>query len=99
MPDHFYVYPAYLDRGSSRSVGRRVPAAAAPTDVTLDEILAAAQGMGYKAAAEPDKQYPRQFHTYSGRVKVTKRPGTSKARFLHDLAVEIGRRRPTVKKG
>jgi len=99
MPDHFYVYPAYLDRASPRSMGRRVPGAAAPADVTLDEIVAAAQALGATAKAEPEKQYPRTFFTYGGRVKVTKRPGVPKTRFLQELAREIQKRRPAAKKG
>jgi signal recognition particle subunit SEC65 len=98
MPDHFYVYPAYLDGGGPRSLGRRVPAEGAPTDLTLDEILDAAAALGAKATAEPDKQYPPQFHRYAGRVKVAKRPGVTKTAFLKDLAREIARRRGTGRK-
>ena len=93
MPDHFYVYPAYLEGGGPRSLGRRVPAAGAPTDVTLEEMLAAATALGAKATAEPEKQYPAQFHRYGGRIKVAKRAGVTKSAFLKELAHEIGRRR------
>jgi signal recognition particle subunit SEC65 len=98
MPDHFYVYPAYLEGGGPRSLGRRVPAEGAPTDVTLDEILAAAAALGAKATSEPDKHYPPQFHRYAGRVKVAKRAGVTKTAFLKDLVREIGRRRGTARK-
>lgn len=94
MPDHFYVYPAYLARDSSRALGRRVPASIAPPEVSLEEIVAAAKALGFTAAAEPEKQYPRQFFTYAGRVKVTKRKGMSKGQFLHRLAEEMRRRAP-----
>ena len=99
MPDHFYIYPAYLDGGMPRSLGRRVTADTTATDVTLEEILAAATALGAKATSEPEKQYPRQFHRYGGRVKVAKRSGVSKTAFLRDLAVEIRRRRGSAKKG
>jgi signal recognition particle subunit SEC65 len=99
MPDHFFVYPAYLDRANPRSMGRRVAGADAPGDVTLDEIVAAAQALGATAKAEPEKQYPRTFFTYGGRVRVAKRPGIPKTRFLQELAREILRRRPAAKKG
>jgi signal recognition particle subunit SRP19 len=89
MPEYFYVYPAYLAKNSSRSLGRRVPAAEAPADVSVEAILDAARTLGYKAEGEPGKQYPRQFHTYAGRVKVMKKPGVSKARFLRDVAREL----------
>lgn len=92
MPEHFFVYPAYLTRASSRALGRRVPAAVALKEVTLEEIVAAAQSLGYRATAEPDKQYPRQFFTYAGRVRVTKRAGATKATFLKRLAEELQRR-------
>ncbi len=99
MPDHFFVYPAYLDRGLARAMGRRVPAAEGVTEVTVDEIVAAAQALGLKATAEPDKQYPRTFFTYGGRVRVAKREGVTKAGFLRELAQEIARRRGTARKG
>jgi signal recognition particle subunit SEC65 len=98
MPDHFYVYPAYLAGGEPRSLGRRVPAEGAPTDVTLEEIVDAATALGAKATPEPEKQYPAQFHKYAGRVKVAKRAGVTKTAFLRDLAREIGRRRGGARK-
>ena len=98
MPDHFYVYPAYLDAASPRSLGRRVPAAATAPDVTIEEILDAAAALGVKATSEPDKQYPPQFHRYAGRVKIVKRAGLTKTAFLHDLAREIHRRRGSGRK-
>ncbi len=93
MPDHFFVYPAYLDRSVSRSLGRRVPAGAALSEVTADEIVQAARGIGFTAEPEPDRQFPPVFHTYAGRVRLVKRAGTSKTRALREIADEIGRRR------
>jgi len=89
MPEHFYVYPAYLDRKLSRADGRRVPEAAGTPDVTVEEIAAAAKRLGWKAEAEPAKQYPRRFFSYAGRVKVTKRAGSPKAKSLRTLADEV----------
>jgi len=89
MPDHFYVYPAYLTSSSSRALGRRVPKSAAVPEATLEEIVRAAQALGFQAVAEPAKQYPRQFYTYAGRVKVTKKPAVSKAHFLVQLAAQM----------
>jgi signal recognition particle subunit SEC65 len=97
MPDHFYVYPAYLARGTSRSDGRRVPTADALADVTVEAIVAAAKSLGYTAEPEAGKQYPRQFYTYAGRAKVAKRAGVSKAKFLKEVAAEL--RRLSVTKG
>lgn len=92
MPDHFYVYPAYLLKSSSRALGRRVPESAAVSEVNLDQIVAAAGDLGYRVHPEPDKQYPRQFYRYSGRVKVTKKAGVSKAKFLRELSDALRKR-------
>jgi signal recognition particle subunit SRP19 len=94
MPDHFYVYPAYLGRGLSRSDGRRLPEADALTEVTAEEIVESARRLGFKAEVESEKQYPRRFFTYSGRVKVAKRGGTSKTAFLKAVAADLKRHRP-----
>lgn len=96
MPDHFYVYPAYLSAELSRGEGRRVPGATAIPQVTSAEILAAAKHLGYSAEIEANKQYPRQFFTYAGRVKISKHSGTSKAGSLTAIAAEIRRSRPAV---
>jgi signal recognition particle subunit SRP19 len=93
MPDHFYVYPAYLARGRSRGEGRRVPATVSIPDLTADEIVAAATHLGFKAEVEGEKQFPRDVPAYSGRVKVRKKGGTTKAGFLRQLATELARRR------
>jgi signal recognition particle subunit SEC65 len=94
MPDHFYVYPAYLGRGLSRRDGRRLPEPETLPEVTTDEILDAARRLGFKAELESDKQYPRQFFTYAGRVKVTKRAGATKSSFLRAVAAEVRKHRP-----
>ncbi|MGI0053550.1 MAG: signal recognition particle subunit SRP19/SEC65 family protein [Thermoplasmata archaeon] len=87
MPDHIYIYPAYLRRKGSRADGRRVSAEAALPEVTVEEIVAAARGLGFTASAETGKQYPRAAHRYEGRVKVGKRPGgPSKTGLLREIA-------------
>jgi signal recognition particle subunit SRP19 len=93
MPDHFYVYPAYLARGVSRTGGRRVPEPESLPELTAEEIVVAAKRLGFRAEVEPDKQYPRRFFDYSGRVKVTKKGPTTKAHFLKELATEIHKQR------
>jgi signal recognition particle subunit SEC65 len=94
MPDHFYVYPAYLGRALSRKDGRRLAEADAVPDVTAEEIVQAAKRLGFKAESEPEKQYPRRFFTYDGRVKVAKRLGTSKTAFLRAVAADVKKHRP-----
>jgi signal recognition particle subunit SEC65 len=93
MPDHFYVYPAYLARDKSRDGGRRVPAAMALPELTGEEIVAAAQHLGFKAELEGDKQFPRDPGAYAGRVKIRKKGSGTKAAFLRALATELSRRR------
>lgn len=89
MPDHIYVYPAYLLKAGSRADGRRVPAAHAPSSATVDQILAAAKSLGFHAVAEPERAYPRQGAVEAGRVKVTKHSGVSKTKLLRLLADEV----------
>ncbi|HKN07272.1 MAG TPA: signal recognition particle subunit SRP19/SEC65 family protein [Thermoplasmata archaeon] len=93
MPDHFYVYPAYLGRGLSRMRGRRVPEPESLPDLTAEEILAATKRLGFRAELEADKQYPRRYFDYAGRVKVTKKGATTKAHFLRQLAAELHKQR------
>ncbi len=93
MPDHFFVYPAYLAKGLSRQDGRRIGADRALADVTLEEIASAAKRLGLKAEIEADKHYPRQSYLYGGRVKVTKKAGTTKGGFLRALGNELARQR------
>jgi signal recognition particle subunit SRP19 len=93
MPDHFFVYPTYLNRTTTRALGRRVPQSTAVPDATIEEIVEVAKALGFTVVAEPDKQYPRQFFERPGRVRVTKQPGTSKTAFLRRVSTELARRR------
>ncbi|MCI4319915.1 MAG: signal recognition particle subunit SRP19/SEC65 family protein [Thermoplasmata archaeon] len=95
MPDHFYVYPAYLRRETPRTAGRRVPKASAPEEVSLTDLVAAAKSLGFQATAEEAKQYPRQFHRYEGRMKVTKKAGVTKTEFLRRVAAVLAQQAPT----
>jgi signal recognition particle subunit SEC65 len=93
MPDHFYVYPSYLGRERSRKDGRRVAAALAVPDLTGEEIVAAAQHLGFRAEFESEKHYPRSAGDFRGRVKVVKKADVTKAAFLRSVAQELARRR------
>lgn len=94
MPDHIYVYPSYLSKGISRSDGRRVDGAQAIAEPTAEMIVGAARALGFTAEVESEKQYPRRFYEYGGRVKIAKRPGVTKTRLLKMLADEIRRHPP-----
>ncbi len=93
MPEHFYVYPAYLAHGRSRAQGRRRPSSEGIPDVTVAEIAEAARRLGYRVEVETEKSYPRDPSTLPGRVKVTKREGSSKTGFLKLVAAEVRRHR------
>ncbi len=95
MPDHFFVYPAYLGRGLSRRDGRRLPDGEALVDVTAQEIVDSARRLGYKAEVEAEKQYPRRYFTYAGRVRVVKRSGVTKTAFLRAVAADLKKHRPS----
>ncbi len=94
MPDYFYVYPAYLSEGVARREGRRVPALTSVKEVTIEEIAEAAKRLGFSAEIQAQKNYPRQFFTYAGRVKVTKKGNVTKTEFLRRVAAEVRRLRP-----
>jgi signal recognition particle subunit SEC65 len=94
MPDHFYVYAAYLGRQLSRRAGRRLPESEAVPDVTTEEIVQAAKRLGFKVELEAEKHYPRRYFVYEGRVKVTKKAGTSKVTFLKAVAADVRKHRP-----
>jgi signal recognition particle subunit SEC65 len=89
VPDHVYVYPSYLRKKGPRSLGRRVPSELAAAEVTAEEIQVAARKLGYKAELEPGKFYPRQAQLFEGRVKVTKKSGTTKTKLLREIATAL----------
>jgi signal recognition particle subunit SRP19 len=91
MPDHIYVYPAYLAKERTQAAGRRVAKEIAVPEVTLEAIVSAAKHLGYSAEPQPEKNYPRRFFEYAGRVKITKKAGVSKTRLLRLLAEEMVR--------
>ncbi|MCI4325467.1 MAG: signal recognition particle subunit SRP19/SEC65 family protein [Thermoplasmata archaeon] len=92
MPDHFFVYPAYVSRGTTRALGRRVAQPVAVAETTLEEIVEVAQSLGFTATSEPDKQYPRAVHAYAGRVRIAKKAGVTKTAFLRQLATALSQR-------
>jgi len=89
MPDYFFVYPSYLLKRTTRRLGRRLPQAASVADLTVDDLVRAAKALGFEAAAEPEKRYPRESFHDAGRVKVTKQAGVTKTLFLRRLAEEL----------
>ena len=68
-----------------------MPQSATIAELTAEEILTAAKRLGFRAEVEAEKNYPRQYFDYAGRVKVTKKAGTTKAQFLKQLAAELAK--------
>ncbi len=93
MPDYFYVYPAYIARGRSRSEGRRIPEGLALSELTAEEIVQAAKRLGFRAEVEIEKQFPHDVPAYLGRVKVMKSSGMTKGKFLRAVATELSKQR------
>jgi signal recognition particle subunit SRP19 len=89
MPDHFFVYPAYLLRSLSRDAGRRVPSPRAVTETTVEGILEAAKRLGLQATAEPEKRYSREPFAQAGRVRIQKKAGLTKVKALLLLADDL----------
>jgi signal recognition particle subunit SRP19 len=94
VPEHIYVYPSYLRKRGTRSVGRRVPSELAVAEVTAEEIQGVARKLGYHAELESGKLYPRQAQLYEGRVKVTKKAGTTKTKLLREIATALRAQAP-----
>jgi signal recognition particle subunit SEC65 len=91
MPDHFYIYPSYLN-SPSRALGRRVPKAGTiHAELSLEDYLKAVKSLGFEAVIEEGKQYPRAFWKLEGRLKVTKKPGTTKGKLLKMLSDELSK--------
>ncbi len=81
------VYPEYLDKGLTRSRGRRLPLALAVDNPTLDEIRLAAERHGLLVEFRPEAAYPRNWWERRGMLLIKK--NGSKLSTLKLLAREI----------
>jgi signal recognition particle subunit SRP19 len=82
------IWPAYLDAGLSRSEGRRVPRSVAVPEPTVDEIARAAGQVGYDAAIEREKTYPREYEP-RGRVLIMDADDDGKSDLLQAIAAYV----------
>ncbi|PSP89668.1 signal recognition particle protein Srp19 [Halobacteriales archaeon QS_4_69_34] len=82
------IWPAYLDAGLTRSEGRRVPRSMAVPEPTVEEIARAAGQVGYDAAVERGKTYPREFDA-RGYVRVENADGAGKSDLLQAVAAYV----------
>jgi signal recognition particle subunit SRP19 len=71
--DKYVIWPAYIDKGNSRSSGRVIPRKISITSPELKEIVQAANELGLNPKVERDKAYPKSWWKVSGRVLVDKK--------------------------
>lgn len=83
------IWPAYVDASHTRAEGRRVPAAMAVEDPTVEEIAEAVRQVGYDATIEPELAYPRQPREQTGRVAVANADDAGKSDLLQAVAAYV----------
>ena len=81
-------WPQYFDAKRSRSEGRRIPKKLAIEKIITNDIVKAAQRLGYKAHSEKVYQYPRTWWDDPGRVSIDTK-GKTKSKVLVEVAKEI----------
>ncbi len=85
------IWPAYFDKGNSRSGGRVIPRKISVTSPELKEIVQAAKDLGLNPVVEQDKAYPKSWWKVSGRVLVDKKG--VKSGIVREIARKIGETR------
>lgn len=86
--DKYVIWPAYIDKGNSRSGGRIIPRKISVTSPELNEIVKAAKELGLNPKVERDKAYPKSWWKVSGRVLVDKKG--IKSGIVREIARKIG---------
>jgi signal recognition particle subunit SRP19 len=86
--DKYVIWPAYIDKGNSRSDGRIIPRKISVTSPELNEIVKAAKELGLNPKVERDKAYPKSWWKVSGRVLVDKKG--IKSGIVREIARKIG---------
>jgi len=89
--DKYVIWPAYIDKGNSRSDGRIIPRKISVTSPELKEIVQAAKDLGLNPKVERDKAYPKSWWKVSGRVLVDKKG--VKSGIVREIAMRIGEMR------
>ncbi|MCD4815474.1 MAG: signal recognition particle protein Srp19 [Methanosarcinales archaeon] len=89
--DKYVIWPAYIDKGNSRSDGRIIPRKISVTSPELKEIVQAAKDLGLNPKVERDKAYPKSWWKVSGRVLVDKKG--VKSGIVREIAMRIGGKR------
>ena len=89
--DKYVIWPAYVDKGNSRSDGRVISRKISVTSPELKEIVQAANELGLNPVVERDKAYPKSWWKVSGRVLVDKKG--VKSGIVREIAKRIGETR------
>jgi len=89
--DKYVIWPAYIDKGNSRSDGRVIPRKISVTSPELKEIVQAAKELGLNPKVERNKAYPKSWWGVSGRVLVDKKG--VKSGIVREIAKRIGQNR------
>ncbi len=89
--DKYVIWPAYIDKGNSRSGGRIISRKRSVTSPELKEIDRAAKELGLNPVVEKDKAYPKSWWEVKGRVLVDKKG--VKSGIARDIARKIGEMR------
>jgi len=89
--DKYVIWPAYIDKGNSRSDGRIIPRKISITSPELKEIVQAAKELGLNPTVERDKAYPKSWWKVSGRVLMDKKG--VKSGIVREIAKRIGEMR------
>lgn len=69
---HIILWPSYFDAAKSRARGRRVPKSLALQNPTSEELLAAAESLGFETTLHTDKSYPGAWWDHEGCIAVEK---------------------------
>ena len=89
--DKYVIWPAYIDKGNSRSDGRVIPRKISVTSPELKEIVQAAKELGLNPKVERNKAYPKSWWQVSGRVLVDKKG--VKSGIVRKIARKVGEMR------
>jgi signal recognition particle subunit SRP19 len=84
------IWPVYFDSAKTRSQGRKVSAAEAVSNPTLEEIVTAALKLGLKPEVEREKMRPSEWHERQGRILLPK--GELKGSLMRRMAGALRRK-------
>ncbi|WNY25776.1 signal recognition particle protein Srp19 [Methanolapillus millepedarum] len=85
------VWPAYLDKEKTKAEGRIISKKSAVQEPKPDEILKAAQKLGFEPEFESSKAYPRSWWEKSGRIMIVN--AQPKTAAVRQIAAQIKKAR------